>query len=126
MTYYAKHKNLSVAGGFETIAARDFYIWVSKSNNHPWEVCKEEEAKKAGCYQMHYTNDLLERYPAYSKRINGEDNIGYCRSGGFYGVCDKGRKCVYRGEHPKGSICTRYNDCGRTFGKCEDYKPIKD
>ena len=67
--FYAKHSNLEVAGGFETEAARDFYIWISKSNNHPWEVCALEDAKACNCYQNHYTAELLERYPTYRERI---------------------------------------------------------
>jgi hypothetical protein len=51
ITCYARHNDLSVAAGFETEEQRDSYIRLSISNNHPWRICDEEEARTCEVYQ---------------------------------------------------------------------------
>ena len=61
ITFYAKHKTLSVAAGFETEDDRDGYINLSISNNHPWTACSEQEAAECECYQNLYSDYLKRR-----------------------------------------------------------------
>ena len=61
IAFYAKHKDLSVAAGFETEEDRDRYIRLSTFNNHTWVICSEQEAYRCQCYQNLYSNILNRR-----------------------------------------------------------------
>jgi stage V sporulation protein G len=60
--FFAKHKELDVAAGFETENDRNDYIKISGRNGHPWIKCTKKAALNCKTYTNFYKEDMLPQH----------------------------------------------------------------